>query len=324
MLRSPVSIAVIGVIGLFLARCVNEGDSSLPNRIPTQGGPTALESSPTADSVSTGGSDATSALLETPSIPLPTPFPDTPTFSIGQSVEGRTISGWQFGDGATTLMLIGGIHAGYEANTVWLSNLLIQHFQRNPEDILPGIRLIIIPLANPDGIMRGDKMEGRLNARGVDLNRNWGCEWSEQAYLGDTSVNPGPRPFSEPETLALRTYFLDQKPSAVLFYHSAIGGIFLGACRGQSPGVEWMGKLLSRATGYPYERSFNYYQISGDATNWLAERGIPSAVIELLTKDQPELRENLNGVIALECHFVLEGVANARQLPAVQRLCTSE
>jgi len=260
---------------------------------------------------------------ETPSVPLPTPYPDTPTFSIGQSVEGRDISVWSFGDGPTTLVLVGGIHAGYEANTVWLSNLLIQHFQKNPDDLLPGIRLIIIPLANPDGILRGDGLDGRFNAHGVDLNRNWGCEWEAKAFLGDIPVDPGPRPFSEPETIALRSFFIDTRPDAAVFYHSALSGVFLGGCRGRRPGVEWMGKLLGKSTGYKYEATFSYYEVSGDATNWLAERGIPSAVIELTTKDDPEFRQNLNGVIALECHLALARDPDAAQLPSVQRLCAS-
>jgi len=200
---------------------------------------------------------------------------------------------------------------------------LIQHFQKNPADVLPGIRLIIIPLANPDGILRGAGLEGRLNAHGVDLNRNWGCEWENTAYLGDIPVDPGPRPFSEPETIALRSYFIQVNPDAAIFYHSALNGIFLGACRGRRPGVDWMGQLLSKSTGYPYEQTFTYYDISGDATNWLAERGVPAAVIELIVKDQPEFRQNLNGVIALECHFVLERVPDAAQNPSVQRLCAS-
>ncbi len=53
------------------------------------------------------------------------------------------------------IALIGGIHGGYEFNTVLLSQLLIDHFDHNPFDVLPGVSLIIIPMANPDGVTRG-------------------------------------------------------------------------------------------------------------------------------------------------------------------------
>lgn len=238
-------------------------------------------------------------------VPTLTPYPDDVHFSIGQSWEGRDIWAWQFGEGPRTIVLVGGIHGGFEGNTVVLVERLVDHFRINPDRVLPGIRLVLIPVANPDGLARGAGLEGRFNARGIDLNRNWGCEWQGTAYLRDQEVDPGPRPFSEPESLALRSYFIAQPPDAVIFYHSAAGGIFLGACGEHGP-PRWLGDLLSEATGYPHPRSFSYYEISGDATNWLVERGIPAAVVETYTQDDPDFEINLAGVMALQCHFALE------------------
>jgi hypothetical protein len=259
-------------------------------------------------------------------LPTLTPYPDDTRFSLGESWEGRTIWAWQFGEGPHTIVLVGGIHGGYEANTVILAEQLANHFRLNPDDILPGIRLVIIPVANPDGLTRGDSLEGRFNARGIDLNRNWGCNWSPIAYLGDEQVDPGPRPFSEPEAVALRAYFVAEPPDAVIFYHSALGAVFAGACGGNNPS-RWLGALLENATGYTHEAAFTYYEVTGDATNWLAERGIPAVVVELETRDDPEFVRNLAGVIALECHFALEDLphneATARLFPDVHRLCAS-
>jgi hypothetical protein len=248
-------------------------------------------------------------------LPTLTPFPDDTLFSIGQSVEGQQIWAWQFGDGPRTIALVGGIHGGYEGNTVVLSELLINHFRSHPEDVLPGIRLVIIPAANPDGLLRGDGVTARFNANGVDLNRNWGCEWSETAYLGDALVDPGPRPFSEPESLALRFYFVAEPPDVAVFYHSALGNVFLGACGDSKPGADWLGDVLADATGYPYEASFEHYEISGDATNWLAERGIPAAIIELYTRDFPEFDHNLPGVMALQCYLIGDDLAASSGTP---------
>ena len=264
----------------------------------------------------------TGALFPTLFLPTATPYPDIPQFSIGKSWENRDIWAWQFGDGQYTLMLIGGIHGGAEANTVRLADLLVSHFRQNPGDILPGIRLFVIPIANPDGLARGQSLAGRLNAHEVDLNRNWGCEWSDTAYLRKTPVSPGPRAFSELETMALRTFFLSMSPDAVLFYHSAAGGIFMGQCGGQAPGADWMAPLLDEATGYPARR-FTAYEVSGDATNWLAERNIPAAVVELYSAEQPEFERNLNGVMALQCHFALNSIAGAQPDLALQQRCDS-
>jgi hypothetical protein len=246
------------------------------------------------------------AATVTPTFVLPTltAYPNDMRFTLGQSVEGRDIWAWQFGDGPFTLVLVGGIHGGFEGNTVVLAEELVEHFRETPEDVLAGVRLVIIPVSNPDGLLRGRDLAGRFNARGVDLNRNWGCEWSETAFIRDIPVDPGPRPFSEPETLALRTYFVASNPDAVVFYHSQAGGIFMGECNGSDP-AGWMGELLSRSTGYPYGR-FDYYEVSGDATNWLAERGIPAAIIELYTSTESESDRNLRGVMALQCHFAIE------------------
>jgi hypothetical protein len=246
----------------------------------------------------------TATIMPTLVMPTLTPYPDDDHFSIGESVEGSPIWVWQFGDGPKTIVLVGGIHGGFEANTVVLSEMLVGHLRANPDDVLPGIRLVIIPAANPDGLLRGSDIEGRFNAHGVDLNRNWGCEWSKTATLHDMEVNPGPRPFSEPETLALRSYFLSEEPDAVLFYHSAAGGVFVGDCGGDLE-ADWLGELIEASTGYTFS-TFDYYEVSGDAADWLAERGIPAAIIELSTHEEPEFERNLQGVMALQCHFALE------------------
>jgi hypothetical protein len=253
-------------------------------------------------------------------VPTSTSYPDAPHFSIGQSWEGRDIWAWQFGGGPTTIVLIGGIHGGAEANTTRLADLLVSHFHQNPDQVLPGIHLFIIPTANPDGLSRGGSLAGRLNAHQVDLNRNWGCEWADTAYLRKTPVSPGPRPFSEVETLALRSFFLTVSPDAALLYHSAAGGIFMGQCGDSAPGADWLGPLLDAATGYRM-RKFTAYEVSGDASNWLAERGIPSAVVELSSDDKPEFDRNLAGVMALQCHFAQESITDPQLVPTTQQLC---
>lgn len=265
--------------------------------------------------------DNVSSPSATPALtPTAQPYPYTSRLLLGQSVEGRPIWAWQFGDGPWRIVLVGGIHGGYEANSTLLAKQIIGHLLANPTQVLPGIQLVIIPTANPDGLARGEGLEGRFNANGVDLNRNWGCGWSAEAYLRDIPVHAGPYPFSEPETQALRDYFLTQPPDAVIFYHSSLGAVFTGECGDEHPPAQWLGEQIAEATGYPYEH-FTYYDVTGDATNWLAEQGVAALVVELSTRTDTEFQRNWRGIVALQCHLTLGGPQAILNDPAALERC---
>ncbi len=227
--------------------------------------------------------------------PLP---PDA--FVFGQSTEGRDLLAWRFGAGERVLLLVGGIHTGYEANTVMLVNELIDHFRRAPGDVLPGLSLVLVPVANPDGLERGRVAEGRFNGGGVDLNRNWGCEWSAEAYWRTQRVDAGRQPFSEPETRALAALVGELRPAAVVFYHSAARGVFAGDCQ-PGGGVSWgLAAVLGEAAGYPYGAPFSAYRVTGTAPNWLDGQGIPAVDVELAGTRDSEFVPNLRGVMAVQ------------------------
>ena len=134
---------------------------------------------------------------------------------VGMSAQGREITARRFGSGARTLLLIGGIHGGWEANTVRLMNALIAHFDESASDFPADTALIIIPVLNPDGLALGSGVfAGRMNANGVDLNRNWGCDWSPNAVWRQQRVNPGREAMSEPETRVLADFTLRERPAA--------------------------------------------------------------------------------------------------------------
>lgn len=217
---------------------------------------------------------------------------------IGMSAQGREITAHRFGSGARTLMLIGGIHGGWEANTVRLMNELIAHFEASASDIPADTALIIIPVLNPDGLAAGvGVFAGRLNANGVDLNRNWGCEWSPNAVWRQQRVNPGSAPMSEPETRLLADYILRERPAAALFYHSTAGGVFAGTCGGDYGSVA-LSAVVGEAAGYTYGSTFSAYPVTGTAPDWVNQQGIPSADVELFTSTDSEFQRNLRGVLA--------------------------
>jgi hypothetical protein len=221
------------------------------------------------------------------------------TFVVGQSVQGRDILAWRFGDGVKVVLVVGGIHAGFEANTVMLVNELIAHFQGTPADVLPGITLILIPVANPDGLILGRETAGRFNANNVDLNRNWGCEWSETAYWQNRLVNPGASAFSEPETRAIGQLIRDMRPGAAVFYHAAARGVFAGGCDGDH-GSGTLAAVIGEASGYPYGEEWSAYPVSGTAATWADGLGVPAVDLELSGTRETEFLPNLRGIMAIQ------------------------
>jgi len=261
----------------------------LPRAIPTQNPTATPTSSPAPTTAVTAPPQAGAAAIDS----------GTALIKIGQSVEGRDIVAHHFGTGPRSLLLVGGMHGGWEENTVTLVSEMIVHFQANPQDILPGLSLVLVPVANPDGMAHGRVEAGRFNANQVDLNRNWGCNWSAEARWRDQAVNAGPRPFSEPETSALSAFIQVLRPAAVLFYHSAAGGIFAGNCGGDH-GSMLMSQVLGEATGYSYGQPFTAYRVTGTAASWVDGLGIPAADVELVTWTDSEFERNLRGVMALQ------------------------
>lgn len=247
-----------------------------------------------------------------PVTPSQTPVPLPDIFGFGRSVQGRDLIAYRMGNGPNMIMLVGGVHGGWEANTTRLMDEMKVHFEITPGDLLPGITLVIVPLLNPDGLEAGRTLQGRFNARGVDLNRNWGCGWEPTAFFREQQVSPGTGPFSEPETIQLGALINQVRPSIVLFYHSAANGIFEGRCEGISISEE-MARVLGEATGYPFGQEFTDYVVTGTAPSWVNGIGIPSADVELASTNATELDRNIRGVVALQCWLL---GASAQGFPA--------
>lgn len=239
------------------------------------------------------------------------------TQPIGWSVQGRPLLSYRFGFGSQVLILVGGLHGGYEWNTTLLAYELIDYFIANPEQIPATVSLYIIPSANPDGqyLITGtdgrftpedviaDTEPGRFNANEVDLNRNWACGWQTEAFWGSTLVSGGTAPFSEPETAALHTFLLREQPALVIFWHSKADGIFVGGCDEPYQPAKDLANIYGQAVGYQVYDRFTAYPVSGDASDWLVSQNIPSFTVELSTRSRTHFSENLAGVLALLEHY---------------------
>ena len=234
---------------------------------------------------------------------------------MGFSAGRRPLTKYQFGSGPNQIVLVGGMHGGYEWNSIVLAYQMIDYFTQNPDEIPEGVTLHIIPSANPDGQFEtvgkngrfsaedidplADNLSGRLNSNGVDLNRNWDCRWQPTAVWRSQSVSAGAYPFSEPETALLRDFFLNLQPTAVILWHSAANGAFGAGCPDIYPPAYALAQLYGSAAGYPIYESFDSYEITGDASDWLAQQGVAAITIELATHETLEWEMNLAGVTAV-------------------------
>jgi predicted deacylase len=223
------------------------------------------------------------------------------------------ILSYRLGEGEKALVLVGGIHGGYEWNTVVLAENMLKHLRENAGAIPEGVSVYIIPDANPDGLYRvmgrdaafqppedfSQTVIGRFNGRDVDLNRNWDCQWQSEALWGSEVVSGGSAPFSEPETQALRDFFLELRPAAVLFWHSAAVGVYPAGCGESDAASAEIAQLYGEAAGYDVYEGFGNYEVTGDAGDWLTTQGIPAITVELSTHSALDWEENLAGLEAL-------------------------
>ena len=236
---------------------------------------------------------------------------------IGTSVEGRNIEAYTYGNGETHLAFIGGIHGGYEWNSVILAYKFIDYLGLNPGVVPVNLAVTVIPSANPDGVYRVVGKVGRFtttdvatnqqilassrfNTHDVDLNRNFDCKWKPQSMWRSKQVSAGRAPFSEPEALAIKNFVLENKPDAVISWHSQSGFVYASKCEnGILPETLNIMDIYSRGSGYPADKSFDSYEITGDLDGWLASIGIPAITVELKTHETIEWEENLAGIKAL-------------------------
>ena len=123
---------------------------------------------------------------------------------IGHSVEGRPIEAVHVGGKGPVVLVVGCIHGNECAALPVVREL--ERAQPAHED------LWVIPEANPDGAAHGE----RLNAHGVDLNRNFPAGWRPGPRDG---YYPGPRALSEPESQAMLAFIRRIHPAITIWFH---------------------------------------------------------------------------------------------------------
>lgn len=237
--------------------------------------------------------------------------------TLGSSKLGNKITAYHYGTGSQEIVFVGGIHGGYEWNTVLVAYELMDYLKANPNVIPKNITVSVIPVLNPDGLKQvvgttgrfttadvptddATVIAGRFNANTVDLNRNFDCDWKAQGTWQTKTVSGGTAAFSEPESKAIKGYVDSKKPTAVVVWYSAGGGVFASSCHnGVAAETNTLTKTFATASGYKAYESFDFYATTGDMVNWLAKNNIPAISVLLTNHTDTEWTKNKAGVDAV-------------------------
>lgn len=221
----------------------------------------------------------------------------------GRSVQGRTLYARDVvaPDARLRVLVVGGIH-GDELSSAALALHWIERATETPSNA----HWRFLPALNPDGLMA--RPAKRVNANGVDLNRNFPTpNWARDAKVywekrtrKDPRRWPGPKPLSEPESRYLHDEMERFQPDLIVSIHAPYGvldfdgpgvappklgrlyldqvGIFpgsLGNYGGVHKGMPVVTIELPSALRTPLDIEMR--QMWLDLLRWMGERVVPAA-----------------------------------------------
>ncbi len=169
------------------------------------------------------------------------------------------------GYGQDTTLIIATIHGNEDAGTP-LVRRLSKHLLEN-RTLLAGRKVVIIPVANPDG--RAARV--RYNARGVDLNRN---------FESDNRINNevhGRAALSEPESEIITRIIAEYRPNKIVALHQPLSCVdYDGPGRGMAEAMAKHCPLPVKKLG---ARPGSLGAYSGETLN------IPTITLEMTASD---------------------------------------
>ena len=149
------------------------------------------------------------------------------------------------------VLLIGGIHG----DELTASAIVFQWMQWMDADPAHQFDWTVVPVVNPDGMFAPKPQ--RVNAHGVDLNRNFPTPgWQQDAprYWVKTTRSdprrfPGKSPLSEPETRWINDEIARFAPQVIISVHAPFGVLDFD---GPAPNPQRFGRLIFNPVGvYP-------------------------------------------------------------------------
>lgn len=236
--------------------------------------------------------------------------------SAGKTTEGRDIWALRISgnlaqaDSLPAIIYMGGHHArehlSVELPLHYAEYFLSEYTKGNPRIVaLVNSRDIhIIPAVNPDGLeydvasgnykfWRKNRSRNNDGTYGVDLNRNYGHQWGTGGSSGNANSDTykGPRPFSEPETQAIKNYVEAHQNITILLTFHTFSELILYPWGYKYAGIDVtrdfqvhqkMAEKMATWNGYTPQQASALYQASGDTTDWAyGEHKIISFTFEL-------------------------------------------
>jgi len=209
----------------------------------------------------------------------------TPWSIYGTSEQGRSIYYWQTGDSSETTLILGAFH-GDEQTGFHLVLRLADTLFANPGQITK--RVVLVPVINPDGLLQ----RTRVNANGVDINRNFPTDNWNPAYK-KKQYYPGPEPGSENETRLVMQMIDEFRPVRIISIHDA-----LEMNNYNGPAIE-LAEMLESYNGYPVTADVGYPTPGSFGNYGGEERDIPLVTLELPDIGPEEAWEQ-NGLALIE------------------------
>ncbi len=188
---------------------------------------------------------------------------------LGDSVRGEPILALELGQAgpvpcSRTSVVLAGLHPiewiGVETALTLTERLLARPLENRS--------VLVVPMANPDGLLRvernlraGRRRFVRHNAHGVDLNRNFDVRWGHKnllARLVPWVFRPGSHPASEPEVTAITEAVDSRRVDRALSLHSFGGAVLYPSGHTMTPIADadehrdWARRIATRADRRPY------------------------------------------------------------------------
>jgi len=209
---------------------------------------------------------------------------------VGKSVRGNSIWATIYGAGKRRVLLVAGVH-GNEQDTSILAKALMGSLGQEAGP--PELTIMIVPDLNPDGLFSNT----RVNARGVDINRNFPSSSWRNDYP-DMNQFPGFEPATEPETRAFINMIWRYPPDFIITLHAAL------SCVNWDGPAEELARVIAPVNGYPLCPYLGYETPGSLGTYMGVDRKVPVVTIELRNAGASELiKENLPALRAVLAHM---------------------
>lgn len=191
---------------------------------------------------------------------------------LGEDSYGEDISCYAAGDGGVNVVLISGQHPGEMLGQMG-GFAFFKAFALSSHPAMIALRTILtihwVPTAVPGGY-KSIVGDGRTNANGVNVNRDWSVNWVYQA--GET----GATPFSQPETVLIRDLILDVDARMVFDLHNFGTGTSMPFATGTTDNNFQTKMLTHRAGMANFERANldhpEVFQYNNPSTNYSSLR----------------------------------------------------